>query len=186
MLTLREVGEKTASARDIKSFWAQVIKGLEYNEYDVPFAMLYSCHDEDSDMSSMTSGSLSQAQACALEGSIGVPAGHATAVTPLDIKNSDEGWAPYLRETSYVNKPLLLSTDAGTLDTTMLQGLDPGGWEDACRAVAIMPIHPTTGETILGFLIIGINPRRPYDDDYSLFVQLLSRQLATAMASVVS
>lgn len=32
---------------------------------------------------------------------------------------------------------------------------------------------------------MGINPRRPYDDDYSLFVQLLSRQLATAMASVV-
>lgn len=32
---------------------------------------------------------------------------------------------------------------------------------------------------------MGVNPRRPYDDDYSLFVQLLSRQLATSMASVV-
>lgn len=32
---------------------------------------------------------------------------------------------------------------------------------------------------------MGINPRRPYDDDYSLFVHLLSRQIATAMASVV-
>ena len=32
---------------------------------------------------------------------------------------------------------------------------------------------------------MGINPRRPYDDDYSLFVQLLSRQLTTSMASVV-
>ena len=49
----------------------------------------------------------------------------------------------------------------------------------------VCPIHPTTGESILGFLVMGINPRRPYDDDYSLFVQLLSRQLATATASVV-
>ena len=32
---------------------------------------------------------------------------------------------------------------------------------------------------------MGINPRRPYDDDYSLFIQLLSRQLTTSMASVV-
>jgi PAS domain S-box-containing protein len=32
---------------------------------------------------------------------------------------------------------------------------------------------------------MGVNPRRPYDDDYSLFIQLLSRQLATSMASVV-
>lgn len=31
MLTLREVGERTATARDIKGFWGQVIKGLEYN-----------------------------------------------------------------------------------------------------------------------------------------------------------
>jgi hypothetical protein len=28
---LREVGEKTAAAREVKGFWGQVIKGLEYN-----------------------------------------------------------------------------------------------------------------------------------------------------------
>ena len=49
----------------------------------------------------------------------------------------------------------------------------------------VLPIHPTTGDSVLGFLIMGINPRRSYDDDYSLFVQLLCRQLATSMASVV-
>ena len=31
MLTLREVGEKTAAAREFKGFWGQVMKGLEYN-----------------------------------------------------------------------------------------------------------------------------------------------------------
>ena len=31
MLTLREVGEKTAAAREVKGFWGQVIRGLEYN-----------------------------------------------------------------------------------------------------------------------------------------------------------
>ena len=31
MLTLREVGERTAAAREVKSFWGQVIKGLEFN-----------------------------------------------------------------------------------------------------------------------------------------------------------
>ena len=37
----------------------------------------------------------------------------------------------------------------------------------------------------MGFLVIGNNPRRPYDEDYSLFIQLLGRQLATSIASVV-
>lgn len=31
MLTLREVGEKTAIAREVRGFWVQVIKGLEFN-----------------------------------------------------------------------------------------------------------------------------------------------------------
>lgn len=31
MLTLREVGEKTAAARQVKGFWKEVIEGLEYN-----------------------------------------------------------------------------------------------------------------------------------------------------------
>lgn len=30
----------------------------------------------------------------------------------------------------------------------------------------------------------GINPRRPYDDDYQAFISLLNRQLATSLASV--
>lgn len=36
MLTLREIGERTASARDVKAFWGQVLGSLETNEYDTP------------------------------------------------------------------------------------------------------------------------------------------------------
>jgi hypothetical protein len=36
----------------------------------------------------------------------------------------------------------------------------------------------------MGFLCIGVNPRRPYDEDYESFIQLLDRQLATSLASV--
>lgn len=186
MLTLREVGEKTATAREVKSFWDQVIKGLEYNEYDVPFVFLYSVSEEnDSDLSSMHSGSLPQTPQCILEGTLGVPQGHRTVVSPLDLNSSDDSFAPYLRESMKSNKAILLTTEDGTLSSDLIEGLEWRGFGDPCRAVVVRPIHPTTGETILGFLVMGVNPRRPYDDDYSLFIQLLSRQLATSMASVV-
>jgi hypothetical protein len=44
-----------------------------------------------------------------------------------------------------------------------------------------------SGESIpvLRFLVMGVNPRRPYDDVYQLFIQLLSQQPASSMASVV-
>lgn len=141
--------------------------------------------DTDSDMSSMNSGSLGHAPRCILEGALGAPKDHRAAVTPLDLKTSDEGFAPYLRESMKTNKPVLLTTEDNTLSADLIEGLEWRGFGDPCRAAVVCPIHPTTGDTILGFLVMGINPRRPYDDDYSLFIQLLSRQLATSMASVV-
>ena len=186
MLTLREVGEKTATAREVKGFWGQVLKGLEYNEFDTPFALLYSVSDElESDGSSMHSNSNMGIKQCVLEGTLGVPEGHKAAPMQIDLRAGTEGFGKVFREASNTDRPVLLEVESGTLDAKLLNGMEWRGFGDPCKAAVVCPIHPTTGETVLGFLIMGINPRRPYDDDYSLFVQLLSRQLATSMASVV-
>jgi PAS domain-containing protein len=37
----------------------------------------------------------------------------------------------------------------------------------------------------MGFLVLGLNPRRPYDNDYRQYISLLSQKLATSLASVV-
>ena len=186
MLTLREVGEMTAAAREVKSFWNQVLKGLEYNDYDTPFVLLYSIADEsESDASSIHSNSIIGARQCVLEGTLPRELEHRIAPLTIDLKNGTEGFGPIFREAMTMDKPVLLETSNGTLDADMLEGIDWRGFGEVPRAAVVCPIHPTTGDSIIGFLVMGINPRRPYDDDYNLFVQLLSRQLATSMASVV-
>ncbi len=186
MLTLREVGEKTTSARDLKSFWQQCLRGLEYNEYDSPFVLLYSVTDDpDSDSSSMHSNSNMGVKHCILEGSLGIPNGHPAAAAVVDLRNGSEYFARVFREAIKSDRPIFLSVEDGTLDAKLLEGIEWRGFGDPCAAAVCCPVHLTGGESTLGFLVMGLNPRRPYDDDYSLYVQLLSRQLATAMASVV-
>ncbi|KAF1939000.1 hypothetical protein EJ02DRAFT_457342 [Clathrospora elynae] len=186
MLTLREVGERTATAREVKGFWDQVLLALTENEFDTPFVMLYSVNDEnDSDSSSLYSSSLLGAKQCFLEGSLGVPTGHQAAPEHINLKEGQEGFGPVFREVMKTDKPVVVGIGSGDLPRELMEGLEWRGFGDACREVVICPIHPTTGENILGFLVMGVNPRRPYDDDYNLFVQLLSRQLATSLASVV-
>ena len=186
MLTLREVGEKTASARDVKGFWAQVLDSFEFNEYDSPFLLLYSAAEEnDSDSSSIHSSSAFGSRQCMLEGSLGVPKGHPAAPEQIDLKSGQEGFGPIFRDITRTGKPVLLEIGGRELPAHLLKGLESRGFGDPVRAVVVCPIHPTTGENVLGFLVLGVNPRRPYDDDYSLFVQLLARQLATSLASVV-
>ena len=186
MLTLRECGEKTALAQDIKGFWQQCLKGLEYNEYDSPFVLLYSVMDDlDSDSSSMHSNSHGGVRQCVLEGSLGIPPGHPAAAPRVDLRNGTEYFAQVFREAMKGDRPLFLSTEDGTLDTSLLEGTELRGFGDPCTAAVCCPVHLSGTDSILGFLVMGINPRRPYDDDYSLYVQLLTRQLATSMASVV-
>ncbi|GAB1310032.1 Histidine protein kinase NIK1 [Madurella fahalii] len=188
MLTLREIGITTSQARDVKSFWEQLQKGLEYNEFDVPFALIYSVgEDVESEVSSMNSGSLSNPPQIVLEGSVGVPQGHPCAIMSIDLRRSEEGFAPYMRESMAQSaSPVILSEEDGTLPAGLLQGLSWRGFGDSCRTVVVFPVHPTTaGDMVVGFIVLGVNPRRHYDGDYQLFISLLSRQLATSLASVV-
>ncbi|KAI4864981.1 hypothetical protein F4820DRAFT_448459 [Hypoxylon rubiginosum] len=188
MLTLREVGEKTALARDVKSFWSQVNKGLDYNEEDVPFNLVYSVTEEsESDVSSMHSGSWVNPPLLQLEASLGVPQDHHLLVESLDLRTSNDGFAPYMRESmSNAGQPVILSAEDGSLPEGLMDGLAWRGPGDPCRSIVIFPVHPTTGsESVVGFIVMGVNPRRPYDPDYQLFINLLSRQLATSLASVV-
>ncbi|PHH73226.1 hypothetical protein CDD82_5601 [Ophiocordyceps australis] len=187
MLTLREIGETTATATTVSGFWPQVQKGFEYNDYDVPFSLIYSIReDSGSEVSSLHSGSFVPFSQLVLEGSPGVPQGHVSAPSLMDLKTSEEGFAPYMRQCMATGgEPVVLSEEAGTLPPDLIEGFEWRGFGDACRTIVVFPVVPTTKEAVTGFIVIGVNPRRPYDDNYKLFIHLLSRQLATSMASVV-
>jgi hypothetical protein len=174
MFTLREVGERTATARDVKSFWEQVGLALELNDFDTPFVLLYSVSDEsDSDSSSIHSSSLIGTKQCFLEGALGVPKGHPSAPEQIELKTSMEGFGPVFRDVTKTAKPVVLEVGSTELPFEMIEGMEWRGFGDPCRSVVVCPVNPTTGESaVLGFLVMGVNPRRPYDDDYHLFVQL--------------
>lgn len=186
MLTLRQLGEQTNAASELKAFWGQVLKALATNEFDTPFVLIYSVSDErDSDASSIHSNNALDTKRCVLEGKLGVPYGHKAALQQLDLKTGTDFFSRVFREAMKSDKPVLLRTEDGTLDSNLLDGMEWRGFGDPCQSAIVCPIHLTGGDLILGFLVMGINPRRPYDDDYSLFVQLLNRQLSTSMAAVV-
>ncbi|KAK5095892.1 hypothetical protein LTR70_003211 [Exophiala xenobiotica] len=188
MLTLREIGERTSAARAVSQFWSLLIEGFQYNEYDAPLVIVYSLNDvEENDLAASSASSTNAAlKQCRLEGTLGVMAGHPCAPEAIDLKHDgNRGFGEMFRQAINSEKPIVLSAEAGTLDESLLQDIEWRGFGDPSRIVVIAPIRPTTGESTLGFMVMGTNPRRPYDEDYDLFVQLLSRQLATSIASVV-
>ena len=81
-----------------------------------------------------------------------------------------------------IGGPLLLLVEDGSLPKGLLPGLSWRGFGPS-TTVAILP--SIAAEETLGFLLMGLNPRRPYDEDYQGFIQLVHRQLSTSLTSAL-
>lgn len=188
MRTLREIGQQISVAPSVQSFWQLVTKALEYNEIDIPFSLIYSMKNDgsESDVASTQSSTTGQPLVLSLVHSAGVPEGHRLAPAILDVKLADYAFAPYMLDLlNNGASETVLSAANGTLPAHLLDGIQYRGYGDPSTTVIISPIAPINGDTVTGFMIMGTNPRRPYDDDYKLFTNLLSRQMATTLASVM-
>ncbi|KAM7209660.1 putative histidine kinase [Naviculisporaceae sp. PSN 640] len=186
MKMLIDLGEALATARDVKSYWEKTIQQFAAVEpsYDVPLVILYSVVDDTEVM--VTNPPLDgPAKICHLEGALGVPAEHPIAPDVLSLQTGDEALSPIFREALTAPHPLLLQTKDGTLPESLLEGLQWRGFDDPCRAAVVCPIRPTKAEDAMGLLLLGLNPRRPYDNDYRQYISLLSQKLTTSLASIV-
>ncbi|KAF2146046.1 uncharacterized protein K452DRAFT_294657 [Aplosporella prunicola CBS 121167] len=188
MSSLLSFGELLSRSQDTKSFWQHVIRGLDTNQHDVPFTILYSVSDHLS--FGLSGHNVTTTRRFELEGSTGVPEGHPALATRIDISLGREGFTPFFKEAAESEEPILLSLENGRLPAVLIHGIDSPIWNEPCNSVVICAIRPTTGHcstrnTTLGFLVIGLNSHRPYDEDYRTFIRLIRRQVTTSMASVL-
>lgn len=52
-------------------------------------------------------------------------------------------------------EPKLLNIKDGTLSESLMEGFQWCGFHEPCRLAVVCPIRPTTGENVLGFLVVG-------------------------------
>lgn len=185
MKTLLKLSQETALAKSVAQFWPKILIALSDNEWDFPFAILYSVSEEEEDGSvSQCSDNSQSFKTCALEGTLGIPAGHPSVPQRLDLKRSHGGFVPSLRDSLQTREPTLLSIKDGTLPESLMENFELRGFGEPCREALVCPIRPTTGDNVMGFLTVGVNPRRPFDEDYQSFIRLMDRQLGSSIASV--
>ncbi|EUC45616.1 hypothetical protein COCMIDRAFT_95111 [Bipolaris oryzae ATCC 44560] len=188
MELLRYLGERLNATRTVKEFWGRALDGLAHNDYDVPFALLYSIVDaEDIDHSSLEAPDTSPGlvKTCIVEGSIGVPRGHQACPERFSLTESDDTLISAFIQATRTLEPLMLHVENGTLPRSLLEIVEWRGYKDPCREAMILPLRPTNADNVCALLLLGINPRRAYDKEYESFTSMLNRQIATSLASVL-
>jgi signal transduction histidine kinase/CheY-like chemotaxis protein len=158
---LRELAARTADTRDILEACERCAKTLATNPWDIPFAMIYLAEPNNQRMT--------------MVGASGIHHEHPLAPKYLSMNN--ETWPFY--KVLETNKFYLISD----LDSTNYPYLPIGVWQRSPNQAALIPI-PASGETRnVGFLVIGLNPFRLFDDKYQRFLELAAGQIASSMSN---
>jgi PAS domain-containing protein len=184
--TILQLSEEVPRARNLDAYWRIAIDVLSRNMKDIPFALLYSVE------AIIGSGSCSSAtekvdenQECTLRGLFGLSKDSPVAVAKLDFFRN-EGFMPFFREALATRGPVTVDLTEGSPAHELVRGVDWQGYGDPCRGAVICPITPTSSkDNILGYMVLGLNPRRPYDADYRHFIMIASRLLSTSLTSIL-
>jgi hypothetical protein len=154
---------------------------MKPHEYDFPAALLYSqCALLDGpDSAGLIEGPLKQ---CSLEWTIGYTADHPAIPKDLDLKG-DSSFARAVSDSARDGTELLFQKNDGILPDTLYTDFESRGFGDPCTVFLIVPIR-TYDDTVIGYLITGLNTRRPYDNEYRDWIKVYSNLLGACAASV--
>jgi signal transduction histidine kinase len=161
--TLRELAARTTDeAKSVEEACKTAALILAGNPKDVPFALLYLLDTEG--------------RRATLAGATGVEPNQ--PVSPAAVDLSDPG-APWLfRTVAKSGKGVVVQ------DISMRFGALPGGaWPEPSQQAVVLPMAKPGQTRLAGFLIAGVSARRPLDDNYRGFLELLAGQVATAVAN---
>lgn len=184
MAFLLRLGQYIASSQEPKDFWQQLLRGFAPQNPDIPFALLYSAGGEVNEELSVSSEQSQNLRIWALEGSVRISESDLDIPSRLSSEDDLDGFLPNFLDLIQKDAPTVLHAKDGSLPPSIIQTIQTTDNLEVCDTAVFLPIRPT-GENALGFLILGINSRKRYDEDYQLFIWLLSRQLATSIAAAV-
>ncbi|WPH04707.1 histidine kinase [Acrodontium crateriforme] len=177
-----------SSASTIEQLWSTYLEGMKHAVDDVAFSYLYAVQNDIFGSRSDNSGlSPHISKKCILHGTVGTPEDHPSLVQSFQLLESLEGKPGIVKacvEAWKTGEVVALSCDDGSLPAELTIPIPGRGSEDPIRNAIVAPITSYLGHEILGIVVIGLNPRSPYDDDYRLWVDLVFDLLGKAASLV--
>jgi signal transduction histidine kinase/CheY-like chemotaxis protein len=163
--TLRELSAELAGTHRREEVLAAVTRSLGANPRDLPFTLTY-----------LLDGDGTQAR---LGGSTGLD-GHPAAAAPmLDIARADCPW-PMAGLAASTSPIIVTDLPSG------LAGLAAGAWGEPPAQAAVVPVARRGQDKSAGFLVVGLNPYRRFDDSYGGFLTLVAGQIASGIANAAA
>ncbi|KAF2759413.1 hypothetical protein EJ05DRAFT_451688 [Pseudovirgaria hyperparasitica] len=142
---------------------AHILDTLATNPNDITMALLYELKDE------------TEVTTLQLHGQIGLPEGHGLRVDCADLRSS-QGLIPDLRHAG--SEAIFIDHD------DRFTSVSWKGWEVPSKKIAILPI--ATLDCAFGYLVVGMNPYRPFDETCRRFAQDLNHMVSSIVSAAMT
>lgn len=156
--------------------WQHIVQSCDEFVRDVPMLLVYSA---DPELHTSTSNRC----ILHLEGSLGFPHRPPVILRSFDLSASNHALAKAFNSSKASESPTLLDMPNGQLPTGFEEA-QWRGWPEASTHIAVMPSF--ANGLIAGFVVMGLNPRRPYDDDLKQLVNDVWRTVSSVITSSIS
>jgi PAS domain S-box-containing protein len=169
--TLREIAAATGAGRTAAETCQRAVQSLAGNPRDLPFVLLY--------LTDQPGGPARLAGQAHL--TVGSPAGPATVPLIAPDQADPTAAAPSpswpFAEVAASRAALVMNDVSHRFGPVV-----SGPWPEPIETAMVLPLTaPGHGEPLIGFFVAGTSPRRPFDDDYRGFLELLAGQLIRAV-----
>ncbi len=158
--SLRELAAELTSAGSEAQVLKAVSRSLEENSKDIPFALVYL---------------LEHPRKANLAASSGIAGSH-PAAPPVVSAEYGAVWPLF---ESIGDRKVRVVEDL----ESEFESLPQGAWPEPPRSAVLVPLQWQNQDTPLGFLVVALNPFRPFDTDYEGFVTLMGGQIAAAISN---
>jgi len=162
LATLRALADRSYQAKSAEEACVIAAAELSKNPNDLPFTWLFLLSADG--------------RSARLIGQSGCDPGDATNPEGVDVESSDGRW-PF-REIMDAGKPIALS---GL--TEKFGPISCGPWPEPVQHALVLPMIKPGQQQLAGFVVAGISPRLPLDENYRAFLDLVAAQAATAVAN---
>ncbi len=169
LTTLRELGARTADgAKSAEEACRNAAEIIASSPHDLPFGLIYLLDADERN--------------ARLAGSAGLAEGSLAAPADVDLAAPTADTMPW---------PLRRVMETGRAEVVgdlslRLEAAPDRRWPEPPHTAVVLPIVKSGQERLAGFLVAGVSPRRPLDEHYRGFLDLLASQIATAIVSAVA
>jgi diguanylate cyclase (GGDEF)-like protein/PAS domain S-box-containing protein len=166
---LHALASRAAAARSVEQACVMATDTLAAAPADVPFCFTYLVSDND--------------RFAHLVAASGFPPGNSACPAVVPLSNTEQAHTAWPLNAVLQTRQAHLVEDLGLRFTGPIPG---GAWPEPARSAVVSPLLGAWAGKPIGFLVLGLNPRRPFDNHYESFIRQLTDGLATALANAHS